>query len=174
MTARLALINRLISALPLTRLYKAKALLYRYAGLEIHPSARIVSSARFWGEGRISVGADTFIGHDVLVLAGQAAVSIGSCVDIGPRVTIVNGTHEIDMENLHSAGRGYSLDIVIGDGVWIGAGSTIIAGCRIGAKSIIAAGSVVTADIPAEVISVGVPCRPVKIWDGEAKQWIRV
>lgn len=52
--------------------------------------------------------------------------------------------------------------IVIGNDVWIGAGSTILAGVTIGDHTVIGAGSVVKHDIPANVVAVGVPCRVMR------------
>lgn len=87
-------------------------------------------------------------------------------MDIGPRVTLVTGTHRIDPTGLRSAGDGYAKDITIEDGAWIGAGSIIIGGCTIGKKSVVGAGSVIVSDIPAETIAVGNPCKPIKRLDG--------
>jgi len=174
MNIRRYIVSIISSILPPTRLYQVKARLYRWCGYPVHRSARIVSSARIWGTGVVSIGEDTFVGHDVLILTGDAPITIGNCVDIAPRVTIVNGSHEIDMNGRHSAGEGYSRPIIIEDGVWIGVGTIVLGGVSIGAKSVIAAGSVVTANIPAGMMAAGVPCRPVKRWDALSTQWIRL
>lgn len=159
------LINNITSVLPPTRFYKTKSFLYKLIGWNIDLSSRIVSSANFWGTFDLSIGADTFIGHDVLILGGNSSVKIGSNVDIAPRVTIVTGSHYIDMRGERSAGSGYSSDIIIEDGVWVGAGSTIIGGITIGRKSIVGSGSLVNKSIPPNVIAVGNPCRPIKCWN---------
>ncbi len=52
--------------------------------------------------------------------------------------------------------------ITIGNNVWIGAGSTVLAGVTIGDNSVIGAGSVVTKSIPANVVAVGVPCKVIR------------
>jgi maltose O-acetyltransferase len=101
----------------------------------------------------------------VLIVGGVSIVSIGADVDIAPRVTIVTGSHNTDMIGKRSAGKGYSENIIIEDGVWIGAGTTILGGITIGKKAIIGAGSVVSRSIPPAVIAVGNPCRPIKRWD---------
>lgn len=171
MSTRLYLANTIAQMLPQSRMFRAKAALYHWAGIDIHRSARVISSARLWGVGRISIGEETFIGHDVLILTGNNKICIGNHVDIGPRVTLVNGTHEIDMIGLRTAGRGRSDEIIIRNGVWIGAGSVVIGGCCIGEKSLIGAGSVVVTDIPDWVIAVGNPCRPIKRWDTVLSTW---
>ena len=174
MNIRRYIANNISSMLPPTRMYRLKALLYKWCGYSIHRTARIVSSARIWGAGVVSIGEDTFVGHDVLILTGDAPITIGNFVDIAPRVAIVNGSHEIDMDGRHSAGEGCSKPIVIEDGVWIGAGTIILGGVSIGAKSVIAAGSVCTSNIPAGVMAAGVPCKPIKRWDRLSTQWIRL
>lgn len=134
-------------------------------------SARIVSTAKIIGTGELTIGDDTFIGHYVSILCSPPGVSIGSYVDIAPNVTIVNGTHQVDMDGLHTAGIGVSNKIVIEDGVWIGASATILAGVKIGKKSIIAAGAVVNSDVPAYSISAGVPAKTIKTWNPATKMW---
>lgn len=136
-----------------------RATLYRMCGLDIASTARLVSSARIWGRMGVHIGAETFVGHDVLIVGGAGGVWIGDNVDIGPRVNIVAGSHRIDVTGARSAGPGVSRRITIETGVWVGAGSTILSGVTIGAKSVIGAGSVVTKDIPAAMVAYGVPCR---------------
>jgi maltose O-acetyltransferase len=159
---------------PATRLYPFKAWLLRKAGYAVASTARIVSSARIWGTMRLHIGDDSFVGHEVLICGGDCEIFIGDCVDIAPRVSIIAGTHHIDMVNPHSAGAGYSKDIRIEDGAWIGAGTTILGGVTIGRKAVIAAGSVVTSDIPAFTLAAGVPCRPRKTWQTVRQQWSRL
>ncbi len=163
-------VNHLTRVLPPTSFYRFKALLYRFAGMQVDRTCRIVSSAQFWGNLTLEIGKETFVGHEVFIVGGKSRVLIGSHVDIAPRVLIVTGTHEVDMTGSRSAGTGYSKDVTIEDGVWIGANTTIIGGVTIGRKSIIGSGSVVTRSIPPYVIAVGNPCRPVKHWDVD-KGW---
>jgi acetyltransferase-like isoleucine patch superfamily enzyme len=163
--------NLVMAVIPPTRGYRLKSWLLRRMGADVAPSARITSSVRWYGTVHLEIGRDTFIGHGTLITGGEARVSIGECVDIAPRVTIVAGTHEIDMRGQHSAGRSYSLDVIIEDGVWIGAGATILGGVRIGRKAVVASGSVVTRDIPAFSVAAGVPCRPKKIWNEVHESW---
>lgn len=163
-TPLLYCVNHFISLLPSTRFYPLKAFLLRLAGVQAHPTSQIVSSVNIWGALQVKIGPDTFLGHEVLIVGGNCTVSIGSHVDIGPRVTITTGTHEIDMVGKHSAGLGFSKDVIIADGVWIGANSTILGGVTIGRKAVIGAGSVVTKSIPEFVIAVGNPCRPTRSW----------
>lgn len=151
--------------MPLTRWYKIRARMLRFCGIKCTLTLRLVSSARIVYK-NVTIGENSFIGHQVLITGNDLfKIQIGSNVDLAPRVTILSGGHEIDMIGKHSAGLGSGGDVIIEDGVWIGANSTILPGVRIGEKSVIGAGSVVTKDIPHHCIAVGNPCKPIKQWD---------
>jgi maltose O-acetyltransferase len=160
-----------ISWLPQTRSYRLKARLLRLAGVQAHPACRVVSSAKFLGTNIISIGDDTYVGHDVMLIGAGSRIDIGNDVDIGPRVLITTGSHEIDMVGPHTAGEGRADPVRIEDGAWVGAGSVILGGVTIGRKSVIAAGSVVNKSIPPCVIAAGVPSRPIKRWNEQTQQW---
>ncbi len=144
--------------LPSTRFYRFKTRLLNLLGLHVAESARIVSSVKFLGVSNISIGDDTFIGHEAMIIgADKSTVTIGAYCDISSRVTIVTGTHEVDLSGLHIAGKGTGKDIIIEDGVWIGINVTILPGVKIGKKSIIAAGSVVVDDVASYTMVAGNP-----------------
>ncbi len=163
--------NKFIGFLPPTRFYSLKRSLLSWAGAEVSRTVRLVSSVKIVGPGELKIGDDTFIGHEVFISCSPPGIEIGSCVDLAPRVTVVNGTHEIDMEGRHSAGKGKCLSIKIEDGVWIGAGATILSGVTIGEKAVIAAGSLVNGDIPSFTVAGGVPCKIIKKWDAKTQSW---
>jgi len=165
------LINGVFALLPLTRLFKFKAMLLAFSGVNISRTARIVSSVRIVGTGLFEIGEDTFIGHRVFISCSPPGITIGSFVDIAPKVTIVNGTHELDMVGARTAGAGKCLPIIIGNGVWIGAAAVILPGVTIGEKAMIAAGAVVNKDVPAYSLAAGVPCRIIKHWNPTTKAW---
>jgi len=172
-TVLLQLVNLLFAFTPLTRWYRFRARLLRFAGVDCAVSAMVVSSARIVMT-NVAIGEDTFIGHQVLISGSdQARITIGSCVDIAPRVVIVSGSHEIDMVSKHSAGPGKGEEVRIQDGVWIGANCTILPGVTVGHKAVIGSGSVVVSDIPAFTVAVGNPARPIKRWDQSTGEWIR-
>lgn len=148
--------------LPPTRFYGLKRALYRLTGAEVADKVRIVSSVRILTTGSVVIGADTFIGHECLIVGGDAPIKIGSNCDLGPRVMIVTGTHCIDTEGPRVAGEGFSLPITIGEGCWICAGATILGGTHIGSRSIVAAGAVVKGDFPSGVLIGGIPARVLK------------
>lgn len=88
-------------------------------------------------------------------------VIIGDDVLIGPNVSLYTVDHAFDGKE-RKAGYEIAYPIVIGDRVWLGGSVTIVGGVTIGENTIIAAGSVVTKDIPANVIAGGVPCRVIR------------
>lgn len=144
--------------LPSTRFYRLKSKLLNMAGFHVAKTAKIVSSVKFLGIEKIVIGDDTFIGHETMIAgSNKTVVTIGSNCDISSRVTIVTGTHEIDLNGKHIAGKGVGKDVVIEDGVWIGINATILPGVTIGKKSIVAAGTIVTKSIPPHVMVAGNP-----------------
>lgn len=93
-----------------------------------------------------------------LTLIDDCEIYIDDYVMIGPNVTISAGTHPIDTA-LRRKKAQYNVPVHIEENVWIGANSVILPGVRIGKNTIIGAGSVVTKDIPNNVIAAGSPCR---------------
>ena len=91
----------------------------------------------------------------------EAPITIGDNVLIAPNVGLYTAGHPIDVER-RNQWLEYAWPITIGNNVWICGGVTITPGVTIGDNSIIAAGSVVTGDIPANVIAGGNPCRVIR------------
>ena len=115
---------------------------------------------------RVAYGSHTFIGADFyanfnLVLIDDADVHIGDRVLIGPNVSITTAGHPVNPET-RRGGRQFSLPVTIGDDVWIGGHVIVLPGVTIGAGSVVAAGAVVTRDVPTGVIVAGVPCRVIR------------
>ncbi len=161
-----------IGLLPPTRCYALKAWLLRGSGIKLGDGVRIVSSAKIWGRD-ISIGKNTFIGHEVLIANGDASVAIGSNVDIAPRVLIVSGSHELTPWAERAAGRGFSRNIVIGNGCWIGAGSIILGGVVIGDKAMVGAGALIRSNVPEGAVVVGNPQKLLKKWNAKDGGWER-
>jgi maltose O-acetyltransferase len=108
----------------------------------------------------ISVGKRFYANFDCIILDG-GGVQIGDYVLFGPRVGIYTSSHTIDAEE-RVAGACYAKPVTIGHRVWIGGGVNINQGVTIGDNSIVGAGSVVTKDVPSDVIAAGVPCRVIR------------
>mgnify|MGYP001108838163 FL=1 len=108
----------------------------------------------------IKVGKNFFANYNFVVL-DSAEVNIGDNVFIAPNVVLTCAGHAIDEEQ-RNKGLEIAFKITIGNSVWIGANVTILPGVTIGDNVIIGAGSVVTKDIPSNVIAVGNPCRVLR------------
>ncbi|MFC9951124.1 sugar O-acetyltransferase [Streptomyces prasinus] len=108
----------------------------------------------------ITIGARTFVNYNLTAL-DVAAIVIGEDCQIGPNVQLLTPTHPVEpgprRDKLEAA-----QPITIGDNVWIGGGAIVLPGVTIGDNSVIGAGAVVTKDVPANVIAVGNPARPVR------------
>ena len=105
----------------------------------------------------IEIGKNVMLNFGCVIL-DVCSVKIGDNTLIGPNSHIYTACHSLDacerMEN-----REYGKPVSIGSNVWIGGNCVVLPGVSIGDNSIIGAGSVVTKDIPANVIAVGNPCR---------------
>lgn len=105
----------------------------------------------------IKVGDKVFFNFNCVVL-DVAQVTIGSRTFFGPNVQIYAATHPVNHKE-RASGLEYGKAISIGDDVWIGGSVIICPGVKIGDRTVIGAGSVVTKDIPADVVAVGNPCK---------------
>lgn len=123
------------------------------------PSARIIigdrvgiSSACLWAMDSITIGNDVNIGGDCLIMDNDAHPHdfIERKRDYRRKISKQAYLHTIP-----------SAPITIGDDVWIGARCQILKGVHIGDRSIIAAGSIVTKDVPADVVAGGIPCEVI-------------
>lgn len=104
----------------------------------------------------VSIGAGTYANMN-LTLIDDWKITIGENVLFGPNVTLSTTGHPIHPK--HRGDGMYSFPITIGDNVWIGANVIVLPGVTIGENSVIGAGSVVTKDIPANVVAFGSPCK---------------
>ena len=108
----------------------------------------------------IEIGENFYSNHNLVIL-DPAKVTFGNNVFVGPNCGFYTAEHPIDTET-RNKGLEYALPIKIGNNVWIGGGVTVLAGVTVGDNSIIGAGSVVTKDIPANVIVAGNPCKVIR------------
>ena len=114
--------------------------------------------ADFWE--RISVGDYFYANYNCVILAGNR-IEIGDHVMLAPDVGLYAAGHPFDVEQ-RNQGLEYAWPIRIGNNVWIGGGTKIMGGVTIGDNTVIAAGSIVTKDIPANVLAGGNPCRVIR------------
>ena len=107
----------------------------------------------------IRVGRNVFINQNC-TLYDLGGLDIGDDVMIGPNVSILTAGHPLEPSQRHSATIGKP--IVIERNVWIAAGATILGGVTVGENSVIAAGSVVTRDVPPNTLVGGNPARVIR------------
>ena len=170
------LFTDLTEGLPEDRL-KGKSLMYEYN--HTHPSEEkkrreligqifAKTGSNVWIEPPIyfSYGKNITLGENFyanfnLTIVDDYTVTFGDNVMIAPNVTISVTGHPVH-HSLRTHGEMFSFPVTIGNNVWIGSHVVINPGVTIGDNSVIGAGSVVTKDIPANVIAVGVPCRVLR------------
>ncbi|WP_326983842.1 sugar O-acetyltransferase [Chryseobacterium sp. MYb264] len=108
----------------------------------------------------IEVGENFYANHNLVIL-DCAKVTFGDNVFIGPNCSFYTANHPLDVKQ-RNAGLETAHPITVGDNVWFGGNVVVIPGVRIGNNSVIGAGSVVTKDIPDNVLAVGSPCKVIK------------
>ena len=96
-----------------------------------------------------------------LTLVDDTDIYVGDKVMFGPHVTVATAGHPINPELRYQAMQ-YNIPVRIGENVWLGAHCVVLPGVTIGDNSVIGAGSVVTKDIPPNVVAVGNPCRVLR------------
>ena len=96
-----------------------------------------------------------------LTCVDDTHIYVGDYTMIGPNVTIASAGHPIQPE-LRQKGYQYNMPVKIGKNCWLGAGVIILPGVTIGDNVVIGAGSVVTKDLPSNVIAVGNPCKVLR------------
>lgn len=129
---------------------------------------RLLNHYRVFGPaGRVHI-ARTAVLNDALLNTVSGSITIGDQVFFGHAVAVLTGTHHIDLrgrarrKGIPAMGR----DIVIGDGVWISSGALLLGPLTVGAHAVVAAGAVVTRDVPPGALVAGVPARVVRLVGG--------
>lgn len=107
----------------------------------------------------IHVGDNFYSGYNCTIL-DMAEVRIGDNCMLAPNVSIYTAGHHLTAKDRNKTG--YAIPITIGNNVWIGGSSVILPGVKIGDNSVIAGGSVVTKDVPSNVVVGGNPAKIIK------------
>lgn len=108
----------------------------------------------------IELGDNVYFNFNCIIL-DVARVTIGSSVLFGPNVQIYTAGHPINWKK-RNEGQEYGKPITIGDYVWVGGSVVVCPGVSIGCRSVIAAGAVVTKDVPSDVVVAGNPARVIR------------
>lgn len=117
----------------------------------------------------IEVGENFFANYNFTVL-DVGKVIIGSNTQIAPNVSIYTAGHPIHPQSRNS-GYEYGIGVTIGDNVWLGGNVVINPGVHIGNNAVIGSGSVVTKDIPDNVVAAGNPCKVIKMITDEDRKY---
>lgn len=125
---------------------------------EIRIGDRVTMYGRSELIGPISIGDRTFLNRSCYI---RPNVTVGKNVNLGPFVKLITDGHEVGGPEKR-AGDNHWKPIVIGDGAWLGAGVMVLGGVTIGASTIVAAGAVVTRDLPPNVLAAGIPATVVR------------
>jgi acetyltransferase-like isoleucine patch superfamily enzyme len=130
-------------------------------GTVIDPSTTLFSPFHTNLGAFTKIGKNVFINHACSFL-DLGGITIEDDVLVGPTVNLVTESHPLDPEDRKAL---ITKPITIKRGAWIGAGATILPGVTIGENSVVAAGSVVSRDVPSNTVVAGVPARVVKSID---------
>lgn len=129
---------------------------YRLSGMRIGRSTKIHMWANFFQPKNIEIGEGSVIGNNAF-LDGRAPLIIGNHVDIASEVLIYNSEHDINSEDFSPIESA----VEIGDYVFIGPRAIVLPGVKIGRGAVVAAGAVVTKDVPDFAVVGGVPAKVI-------------
>jgi acetyltransferase-like isoleucine patch superfamily enzyme len=132
--------------------------LRKITGRDIDPTVRVFAPLHVnYGPG-VSFGHDCFLNFGCTLLA-LGGITIEDDAFIGPHCVLATEYHPEDPATRHSL---LTKPIVVGRNAWLGAGVTVLAGVTIGENAIVAAGSVVTKDVPANMVVAGTPAKVIR------------
>lgn len=113
-----------------------------------------------WGGHHVHFGKRVYANFN-LILVDDSHIYVGDYTMIGPNVTIATAGHPI-LPELREKNYQYNIPVHIGKNCWLGAGVIVLPGVTIGDNTVIGAGSIVTKDIPSNVVAVGNPCKVLR------------
>lgn len=122
-----------------------------------------------WGGRHVHFGKYIYANFS-LTLVDDTHIYVGDYTMIGPNVTIATASHPI-LPRLREEGYQYNAPVHIGRACWIGAGAIILPGVTVGDGTVIGAGSVVTKDLPPNVVAVGNPCCVLRSIDDHDREY---
>lgn len=122
-----------------------------------------------WGGHHVHFGKRVYANFN-LTLVDDSHIYVGDYTMIGPNVTIATAGHPI-LPELREKNYQYNIPVHIGKNCWLGAGVVVLPGVTIGVNTVIGAGSIVTKDIPANVVAVGNPCRVLREINDRDKEY---
>lgn len=122
-----------------------------------------------WGGRHVHFGKNIYANFN-LTLVDDTHIYVGDYTMFGPNVVVASAGHPL-LPELREKGYQYNAPVCIGKNCWIGAGVVIVPGITVGDNVVIGAGSVVTKDIPSDVLAVGNPCRVLREFDERDRKY---
>lgn len=160
--SKLYFFNLTVKLLPPSRFYKFKARMLRWCGAKVGNNVEIFTP-KILGNFNLVIGDNVWLGHEPLIFgATGSTIHIDDNAKISHRAIVVTGTHKYAIEYDNIAGPGIYADVYIGKGSCVGMSTIILPGKTVGEKAHVAAGSIVTHDVPPFTRVAGVPARVIK------------
>ena len=122
-----------------------------------------------WGGRHVHFGKNVYANFS-LTLVDDTYIYVGDYTMFGPNVTIATAGHPI-LPELREKGYQYNAPVHIGKNCWLGAGVIVLPGVTIGDNVVVGAGSIVTKDLPSNVVAVGNPCRVLREVNEKDKEY---
>lgn len=162
-TRRLWVISWLFKFIPPSRGHDTKSRLLRWAGATVGQRCEITSSVRILGNFELALGDHCFLGHEALIFgAAGSSVVIEDYAKVGSRTILVTGSHRFSPDGVCIEKEGTWASVRICTGAAVSTASTILPGITVNRMAHVAAGSVVTKDVPEYCRVAGVPARVIR------------
>ena len=157
-------VNLLMSILPNSGAQGFKTRLYRWAGVKVGQAVEFFQGIKVQGIGELEIGDSAFIGHEVLFMLNKGSkIIIEKEAVVSSRTVVITGFHPIEPNGPRIIGRGGTTSTVrICKGGCVLANSTVLPGVTVGEMSLVAAGAVITKDVPPFTLVGGTPAKFIK------------
>lgn len=169
-TKKLYFYHLICPLIPVSRCHGFKAKLLRWCGAKVGKNVEIMSTAKFYGGFELIIGNGVFIGYDAMIFGhNESTIIIEDYAKVGTRASIVTGSHEYTLDTPSIAGKGTFANVRVCKGASIETNAIILPGKTVGEMAHVAAGSVVTHDVPPFTRVAGVPARVIKNFKDKAE-----
>jgi acetyltransferase-like isoleucine patch superfamily enzyme len=162
---RLLLARLLLAPLPIFVGSRLRSEVLRRVGFRIGEGSSMAGLPVITGSGQVreklAIGRSCWFNIEVH-LELNSTITIGDGVSLGQQVMILTSTHDYQRWPTRRAGALLERPVAIGDGCWLGARCLILPGVALGDGAVVAAGAVVTKDVPPHTLVAGIPARPLR------------